>query len=220
MKKNMKKFLYALSFFALKALSDEIPLGEEKIYPLEFSKSYVAYDLNIIDKNIYGLNGSNISKKIKASLKTNYQLAFEMGLNKYFNAGGTFQVEEVSDSFLVGASLFLKPHFKITDKWAIFSKFRAGLLHSGGMMEIDPSKFDTVYNGSSYYPAGFGFPLGASAGIDFFPWSRIGLFAEWGLKSSFIFFLKDRSNNIGNGPKVMSYVINNFPITTGIYIIF
>lgn len=244
----MKKFL--VGFFVLLSFSskgEEIILGEEIVKPIPFYKMSFGYDVDL-GKTLSGFNNSGITWQFPRQY-INGQISFETGLYKYLSAGATFEfchnysspsMNISSGSDLFKLSVFVKPLYSFNDRIAIYAKFRGGISGGAGN-DLFPAtelalgnrlKYAKAYSGGDYHVQPFGFTLASSVGIDFFPWSRLGFFAEWGIKTDYIFFTKkrDRPGVLGDGsrnsalskdsPSFQSYMIYNFPVTLGIHVIF
>lgn len=220
MKKYFLIFLINLAFLPM-SFGDEI-LGEEVIKPLRFPKFTVAYDF-ALNRKFKAFNNSNLKKDLKNS--TGFAVMAEAGLLKYFNAGLLFNFSMVDKEspFVTRLSLFGKPYFSITDRLAIFSRLGTGLTISVYNELIFKDEILPVYGVQKYGLLGAGFNFMGSLGLEYFIFSRIGLTAEFGLRSDLLWFEKSGLPFFGPGdkraPNWLNYATHGFPLIIGLHII-
>jgi hypothetical protein len=208
-------------------------LKEESLKPLKFPKFSVFMD--------YGLKRkfkafADPSLKIALRNRLDIGLSFEAGLLKYLNAGALFfgslskvnQNEPIDISF----GLFAKPQLSIGDRIGIFGRFSAGFTTVLPVIpalayyrDLDETiDFSKSYKDQSYDGWPFGGFGSASIGMEFFPFSRIGLALECGIRAIIL-----RSNksvpglrpppNVAGAPNSFNYMTYEIPFALTIHAI-
>lgn len=226
-----------LTHFGVSAAED-VGIGQEQIKSIRFPKISVSADYNL---NRYGkfLGESEISSKIEGAW--GFGLAFDVGLLKYLNAGAGFSttignVMKHKEPIQTRLTLFAKPIIPINERMTIFGRFGGGL----SVMFLNPHMhFATVADASvkrnlkaTYGDQDYGLinPGGnalATVGIEFFPFSRMGLALEWGIqadiyyisKTKFIEQVLGKETVTKNAPNAIKYLAFEMPLTLTLHFI-
>lgn len=160
-------------------------IGEEFITPIAYPKYnfYGAYS---------GLRWGLMDHKIYSPLRNTFPagVGFDVGLYKYFNAGAMLSIAlgDVSKTQLPYGrlSLFGRPQITFFDRLSIFSKIGGGLSFFLGRPDAYLSSINDQLAGIKDYffetkDINAGLNGIATIGIEYFPFSRVGLSVEWGI---------------------------------------
>jgi hypothetical protein len=149
--------------------ADEVAIGKERIEPLKYPKFSLTYEYDFFRKmRTLGDDASTSDLRNQQGIA----LSFEASLYKYLNAGAAFTVNIPSilkDPVHLRLALFAKPFIPLGERFDLFARLGFGL---GGMLA-------GLAAGAAVHSAG-------SVGIEYFPWSRLGLALEYGLRAELI----------------------------------
>lgn len=180
----------ALSLSSIVHSAEQI--GEEYIKPIEYPKY-------IFMGHFSNMRQGSLDKTLKAPLATNYggSIGFDVGLYKYFNAGALLSLDtsgfSPNDLTYLHLTLFARPQITLFERLSIFARLGAG---PSAMIGIPPSYFKTInedlkkqINEKLNFPinmASAGIHGMATIGVEYFPFSRFGITAEWGILADYI----------------------------------
>lgn len=245
----MKQFFFiglvALLYFFAPTTHAEVPLGQETIKPLRFPKFTVGGEYALMRK-FRAFNGSDFRAGLKNSYGVN--LHAEAGLIRYLNAGVTASFT-MSSPFLDGSNilrmgLFLKPYLPLGSRVSLFSRLSLGgsatilnealfykLAANSTIGEIPPGieKYKRTYGTQFYLPISAGLNGAATIGLEAFITLRIGVVAEWGIRSDMLWAKILKSERLrefdappasGNPPpNWFHYLIYDMPVMVSLNII-
>lgn len=237
----MKKLFLLVVLGAQLAWATDLGIGKEYITPLSYPKfslgssySTTRYFHNFLDP------------KLRFNIEEMFSLhiSFEAGLLPYFNAGAITSMgipnTDKNIPMDVSLGLFAKPYFPLGDRLAIFSRIALGIavvpMGNNDRLLANSSRdfmanYMNTYKGQEY----MGWPLGgfasATLGIDYFPFSRLGLSLEYGIKAHIyrqgkenaVFNKKsdrqDRAAEPIGAPSSFTYMIYDAPLSLMLHII-
>ncbi len=217
--------LFALYLQAGNLHAKDIGLGQEYIEPLHFPKFSITgeYEMN---RQFHGF--ADQSLRMNLDRRFDASLAMETGLFPFLNAGVQFgsSIEGFKKPIHMRFGLFLKPLIPLGDRFSIFARVAGGLavdlafypnaksyyssFDSGG-------SFDRVYKGQQYVGLPFGGYGSATAGLEFFPFSRVGLAIEFGIRAALLHnrrtmpFVSD-PEVVRGAPSSFNFMLYEFPL--------
>lgn len=218
-------------------LSSEEPIaiGQETIIPIYYPKFSLGGDYNV-GRKFHGFRDEKLREKLGNEISTS--LSFEAGLLKYFNAGALigFNVPnfKLLEPLHVRLALFGKPFIGLGERVSLFSRMGVGIgwaLCLPGMkryLEMEGSsmikeELKRVYEDGTYNFLGLGLNTLLTAGIEYFPWSRVGFAFEGGIRAEFLTAKKTKPLLGGEisatAPKWFNYMIYEFPLGLMVHII-
>lgn len=229
----MKKAFISLAVLLVMPLKAEIlptlGLGEETVKPLLYPKFTISGDY-AGDARVKSLQNSNIQKKAKGMFDAG--IGIEVGVSKYLNAGFdlTFRHGVLSggnfSSLGFRIPFFVKFYFLITDRISIFMKGHAGpaLTLSMDSLDIlrdgeDNRAVAETYRGGRYAAISYGLTTLASAGIDIYPWSRIGFSLQWGIRYDIYRANRSQSEKMHEAPSSVNFSMMDFPATLTVLLV-
>ncbi len=241
MKKNL--FIPAVLFITIISLavysveSEDMALGEEYIQPLRYPKSSATFEYTML-RNFHGFGSENLKTNLPDNLGV--ALSFEAGLYKYLNAGALFSASIAhtphrSAPTHMRMSLFAKPYIPIGDRVSFFSRLGGGLTVSFlnylvyfNSNKASYSNFNSdIFGAQEYALFPFGGNIMATIGVEYFPFSRVGLAFECGFRGDFIYakkshFLTDLGVDATkkDSPNSFSYLVYELPLMLTLQVIF
>ncbi len=215
----------------------KMDLEEEFIKPLRYPKFSIMGDYNLV-RHFHGF----ADKALRHSLENYFgaTLAFESGLYKYLNAGALFSFtipQSLKDSAHMRFALFAKPYIPITNNFSIFTRFGGGLTSSAGssiLLKLNDYKSPAftsalmrIYEGQQYSSFAPGALAMASIGFEYFPFSRLGLLFEAGIRAEIFYASKGDmllesalgKNDASKGLKALAYMTYEVPLALTLNII-
>lgn len=171
-------------------------------------------------------------------------LSIETGVYKYLNAGASFsstigKVKTQSEPLHFRFTLFAKPLISIKDRVTFFSRIGGGLSVMGlnplmhfskkGSMAVKERLVSTYglneQNTSPYSLLNPGVNAMATIGAEVFPFSRVGIALEWGIRTD-LYYISSQSilddvlgaDTGGNKPSI-KYLSYEMPLTLTVHII-
>lgn len=229
----MKKAIVTLAILIFAPLRAEIlptlGLGEEKIEPLQYPKFTLSGDY-AGDLRLKSLQNRAI--KARAKGKFDAGLGIEVGVVKYLNAGFDFTyrqgaLEGQLSPLGLRFPLFLKPYFPITSRFSIFLKTQLG----PALMFVFPSQeklfinnenkapLQALYRTGEYGPMSYGLTTSAAAGIDVFPFPRIGISLQWGVRYDIYRANIANRRLASDSPSGINLSAMDFPVTATLQLI-
>ncbi len=197
----MKKVL-AILLLSKIAFSTDVPLGTERIKPIEYPKYTLTGYYNSFRYG--GITGEEMGR-----LNPTYglKLSFDVGLYRYLNAGAGLSITGTMDSDNPAhyrLSFFMRPKVAFfEDRLAIFTRIGGGptVMFNNSPIEnlkksLPPSAAQVVaqkYNCPYYSDINPGVHGLATIGIEYFPISRLGLTLEWGILADYLHVSKSES---------------------------
>ncbi len=229
---------------SLAAVADEVEqfgIGEEYIQPLRYPKFSLSFDYSMA-RRFHGTENSLLRAKLPNNLAGT--VSFEAGLYKYFNAGALFSLNFPTskanfEPLHLRFTIFGKPYIALTDRIGIFSRLGTGLSVSlldyltvyrfkkdrefNDFME----QLDNTYAKQDYAWLPVGVNAMATIGIEAFPFERLGLALEWGLRGDFFYASKsrllqqliDKPEETRPVPNALKYLVYETPIMLTLHII-
>lgn len=169
---SMKKALFLVFTIVTASLSwadAEEAIGKERIKPLDYPKVSFSFEYDALRKmQTFGEKGSTSD----LGEQHGYWLSFEASLYKYMNAGAAFSLNlpiVPTDPTNSRLTLFAKPFIPLHERFAVFARVGGGI---GGM-------FAGLLAGATGHALG-------SVGVEYFPFSRLGIAVEYGLRTELI----------------------------------
>jgi hypothetical protein len=161
-------------------------------------------------------------------------IAFEAGLVKYFNAGALFGVAINSFNkpmhFRLG--LFAKPYLPLGERFALFTRLAAGIAIDMAIFpsakdyyaSLDKADFDRVFKGQLYQGLPFGGFGSATIGLEVFPFTRVGIALEWGIRATLLhgqknMLLMDKVEDKSGAPNSFNYMLHELPVMATLHLI-
>jgi len=216
--------------------AEPLGIGQEKVIPIMYPKFSLTGDYSMARKFI-GLADSKLRENLDNEFGS--ALSFEAGLYKYFNAGALFSFNMPTNitkslPFHLRLSLFAKPLIPLGERVSFFSRVGGGIssiichpslnykLAAKGSEAIR-AEIERVYDEQSYDAFGFGGNAFASIGIEYFPFSRVGLALEGGIRAEIVSAKKNppppRMPPKQATPNWLSYFVYGFPVSLTLQII-
>lgn len=231
-KKTLILFLCALTCSSHVVADREAGIGEEYITPLSYPKFSILGDYDMA-RNFYGFADPSLRYKLGGQ-HFGAGMSFEAGLCQYFNAGAFFSIDSAhldpeGEPILMRFALFGKPYLPLGDRFGIFARVSGGiassLMMSGDMKAylryIQPdalADLARVYKGQPYTSGHYGGMGSATIGIEYFPFSRMGVALEWGIRASIyrtsrnMLFL-GKVNDVPGAPNAFNFMIYEMPLS-------
>lgn len=171
----------------------EYELGEETVVPIYYPSISLLGGANL-GHSVKGIGHSNYKRQDK-SFTYNSGVAIEVGLLKYLNAGFLIESNIISELLKKGKdnyynmrlSFFAKPFIGINERLAIYSRLSLGFgwMSNQARFNVDPREADrSLYVDN---PLAAELNAGATLGVSFFPFTRIGFSLEGGVRAGYIF---------------------------------
>lgn len=225
-------FLLSLSLLCSPIISEHpTSIGEETILPLKYPKFSLMADYGL-KRSFHGFDDVKLREKLSASY--NAFLSFEAGLYKYLNAGAAIGFNapafRKNEPLHIRLLLFAKPYVALGERVALFARLGGGISSAlsgssikGHFMKVGSNSIKAellrVYKDGSYDLA-YGAITQASIGIEYFPFTRVGISLEGGIRSEFFRANKDMyGNSSTEAPAALNYMIYEFPIGLTLHII-
>ncbi|HXW53258.1 MAG TPA: hypothetical protein VEL47_04040 [Myxococcota bacterium] len=211
---------------SLDASSHDLGIGDEYIAPLRYPRALIGADY-MINRRFHGFADSALRTPLKNQFSGS--LAFEAGLVKYFNAGAFFagNVSNMikAEPLFMRMGVFAKPYIGLGERVSIFSRCAAGLAwgafgnyaaHLLGLYPEMKDEVDRVYKGQAYSSGPYGFFGQASIGIEYFPFSRVGLALEFGVRASLYrasrnILLQEKVEDVPGAPSAFNFMVYELP---------
>lgn len=233
-------WILPLIFFSSLGISasDDEGIGQEYIKSSKYPKFSLSGEYNFLRHGKF-LGEKGIASDIGGAWGGS--LSIEVGLYKYMNAGAIFSttigdIRTNAEPLHFRFSLFAKPLVSIKDRVIFFGRFGGGL----SVMAANP-KFHFINIGttatqnrilelygespmshSMLNPGGNAF---ATVGAEFFPFSRVGIALEWGIRAD-LYYIKNETmleqiiklGDKKSGPSI-KYLGYDMPLTLTVHII-
>ena len=235
----MKTFrqIFALIFFSLCTLAQDVDIGQEQIKPIEFPKFTLSSDYSVGRFGKF-LGEDNISANLPSEFGAG--ISFDVGLFRYFNAGAgfsaTFGNVLKSEPIYLRFDIFGKPVIRLHDRVSIFGRFGVGpsiLIVNPIRLHRDISTarvvraMDRIYGEQQYAELGPGVHGSALIGVEAFPFSRFGIAIEFGVRADFFYLGKSdllekiskQKFSKASAPASIKYFSYEFPIMLSLHII-
>lgn len=202
----MKKAL-SLAFVMLIASlswseSEEVEIGKESIEPLNYSKFSLASEYSSLRRQ---KNFADVGPTSELPNQFAFALLFEAPLYKFMNAGGIFSVNippTLTHPIHLRLALFAKPFIPMGERFSLFARAGGGI---GAM-------FAGIAVGGGVHAL-------TNVGIEYFPFSRLGIAVEYGvraelMRASLLDLGKDKEQ--GDAKYLISY---EMPLTLSINLV-
>lgn len=184
----------AIFAFSASMLAQDYGIGKEYIAPLHYPKFSITGEYEV-NRKFHGF--ADPSLRMDLERRFDGTLSMEAGLFKYFNAGANFggSIQSFKKPVHLRLGLFAKPILPLGERFAFFARLQAGisvdLAFYPAAMEFYSSfdndgNFTRVYKGQRYAGLPFSGFGSATAGIEFFPFSRLGFALEWGIRATLL----------------------------------
>lgn len=235
--KNFRLFLILVLFSGLVfGSSFDVPIGKERIISPEYPKFLLNTTFNTMR---YG----GITNGPRGMLSHTYGMSFgfDVQVYKYFHAGATLgiltnftnKVEPIHYRF----NMFARPVITFFDCLTLFTRLGGGLgiILDSPVETLKKSLPDTgigqKYHSKYYGDISPGVHGLATIGIEYFPFSRLGLSLEWGILAEYLHISKSEQQRKklekltdsainDDAPSSFGYFAYEFPISLNLNIIF
>lgn len=228
------EFLFLLGLLAVGAAhaNDEAAIGDDYIPSLNFPKFSLHGDYVFL-RHFHGFDDSSF--RFALDRKWGAGMSFEAGLLNNFNAGGMFSATIPNlgkhEPFNMRFMLFAKPFIPFGDRFSIFARAGGGLswtFYGDIRNEVAQAhkdsleEFERVYRGQVYKENAYGGVALLTAGLEFFPFARIGVALEFGIRTSILrkpidHWFYEPEKRIDGAPSGFNYMIYEFPLSLTIH---
>jgi hypothetical protein len=221
------------------SVSEDSGIGNEIIRPLQYPKFSLTGDYTT---GRWYRDFADPSLRFRVGNRFGAGLSFEAGILKHLNAGALFTAsfsqilynDAPNEPIDLRLGLFAKPYLSLSDRYSLFVRVAAGLtlpFQGNQISYLDTaspsfkSDYRRVYMGQQYDGMPFGGFGAATVGMDFFPFSRLGLSVEWGIRADALHIgRKSPSGNKGpadvpGAPQSFNYLMYEMPLSLTLHVI-
>lgn len=215
------------------AVEQEEAIGEEYITPLTYPKFSLGGSY-LFNRRFHGFADPALRYGINSIYSTT--LGMEVGLYRYMNAGGQFNVDmaevKKGEPISMSLTLFAKPYISIGERISLFMRMGGGLSYGFNTVSnildylsqnysLYSSDIQRVYKGQNYMSSLYGGQGMASVGIDVYPFSRVGISFEFGIRASLMRAhrnvpLLQNPSNVQEAPSALNVLLYEMPLALSI----